>query len=111
MVPFEGSNTNRNIYAAPRSTEALGAHLKCLYTSAWTMRNKQDELEVSILSYSYDIIGISETWWDETQHWTAGKESCRLLRKDRTGEGFALYISEKLDCIVLAIWDDLVENL
>ena len=28
-----------------------------------------DELEVLALSHSYDIIGISETWWDESCGW------------------------------------------
>lgn len=41
-------------------------HMKCLYTNACSVRNKRDKLEPLVLSQSYDIIGICETWWDES---------------------------------------------
>ena len=49
------------------------------------MSYKQDELEVLVSSQSYDIIGISETWWHESHDWSAGMEGSRLFRRDRQG--------------------------
>jgi len=34
---------------------------------------------------SYDIISISETWWEESHSWSAGTEGYWLLRRDRQG--------------------------
>ena len=50
MALPEGGNTSGSIYAAPGSTGGLGARLKCMYTNAFSMRNKQDELEVLVIS-------------------------------------------------------------
>ena len=38
-----------------------GAHLKCLYTSAHSMGNEQEESEVCVQLQGYDLIGITET--------------------------------------------------
>lgn len=65
MALPEGGNANGSIYTAPGSTGGLGAYLKCLYSNAHTMRNKQDELKALASSQSYDVIGTSETWWNE----------------------------------------------
>lgn len=54
----------RLIYADSGSATGSEAHLKCLYTHS--MRNKKDKLEALVFSQSCDIIGISETWWDES---------------------------------------------
>ena len=37
------------------------AQLRCLYTIAGIMGNKQEELEASVWSESYDIVAITET--------------------------------------------------
>ena len=42
------------------------AQMKCLYTNARSMGNKQEELEAIVLLESYDLIAITETWWDES---------------------------------------------
>jgi len=42
------------------------AQMKCLYTNAHSMENKQDELEVTMLLESCDLIVLTETWWDES---------------------------------------------
>ena len=44
----------------------LKAQLKCLYTSACSMGNKQEELETVAQLEKYDLIAILETWWDES---------------------------------------------
>ena len=62
-----------------------GAQLKCLYTNAWSMGNKQEELETCTLLQGCDLIGITETWWDRSYVWSVGMEGYRLFRKDRQG--------------------------
>ena len=42
------------------------AHLKCMYTNARSMGNKQEELEAIVQQESYDIVAITETWWDDS---------------------------------------------
>ena len=43
-----------------------GAQLKCVYTSARSMGNKQEELEAIVRQASYDLVVITETWWDHS---------------------------------------------
>ena len=45
------------------------AKLKCLYTNAHSMGNKQEELEAVVQLGKYDLIAIMETWWDESHNW------------------------------------------
>lgn len=74
MAPFEGGKANGRIYATPGSAQGSGTHLKCLFTNTRSMKNKWDELKTWVLSQSSDIIGISETGWNESHesHWSAG---------------------------------------
>ncbi|KAK4806215.1 hypothetical protein QYF61_001138 [Mycteria americana] len=114
MASPEDGNASGNIYAAPGSMEGSGAYPKCLYTNACSMRNKQDELEALVSSQSYDVIGISEIWWNESHDWSAGMEGYRLFRRDRQGRrggGVALYVTERFDCTALRVSDDVVESL
>ncbi|KAK4827172.1 hypothetical protein QYF61_015134 [Mycteria americana] len=109
-----GGNASGNTYTAPGSTDGSGAYLKCLYTNAHSMRNKQDKLEALVSSQSYEIIGMSETWWNESHDWSAGMEGYRLFRRDRQGKqggGVALYVRERFDCTALTVSDDVVESL
>ena len=78
-------NASGNIYTAPGSMESSEAYLECLYTSTHSMRNKQDELEVLVSYWNYDIIDISEIWWNESHDWSAGIEGYRIFRRDRQG--------------------------
>jgi len=59
------------------------AQLKCLYTTAHSMCNKQEELEATMLLESYDLVAITETWWDEFRNWSAAIDGYRLFRRDR----------------------------
>ncbi|KAJ7399311.1 hypothetical protein BTVI_116089 [Pitangus sulphuratus] len=71
-----------------------------------SMRNKQDKLEVLAQCHRFDIIGISDTWWDETCDWNALLDSYRLFRRDRQGTrggGVALYVIEGLECMELTV--------
>ncbi|CAM4499672.1 unnamed protein product [Lepidochelys kempii] len=76
-------------------------YLKCLYTNAQSLGNKQGELEVLVMSKNYDVIGITETWWDNSHDWSTVMDGYKLFRKDRQGRkggGVALYVREQYDC-------------
>ena len=78
------------------------------------MRSKQEELEALAQSQSYDNVGLSETWWEESCEWSAVMDGYRLFRRDRQGRrgrGVALCVQEGLDCTVLAVGGDVVESL
>ena len=45
--------------------------LRCFYTNADSMGNKQEELEAIVWSESYDIVAIMETWWNDSHSWSA----------------------------------------
>jgi len=49
------------------------------------MRNKQEELKMCVCLQGYDLIGITETWWDGCYDWSVGMEGYRLFRKYRQG--------------------------
>lgn len=74
MALSEGGKANHSIYADSGSAAGSGAHLKCLYANTHNMRKKKDKLEALVFFQSHDIIGISETWWDESHDWSAGME-------------------------------------
>ena len=47
------------------------AQLRCLYTNACSMGNKPEELETIVWSESYDMVTITETWWNDSHSWSA----------------------------------------
>lgn len=51
----------RAILISLLSPTQLLMQLKCLYTNAHSMRNKQEELETTVLLENYDLIAITET--------------------------------------------------
>ncbi|PKU37704.1 hypothetical protein llap_11990 [Limosa lapponica baueri] len=55
------------------------AQLKCLYANACSMGNKQEELEATVLLERNDVVAIAETWWDESQDWSAAVDSYRQI--------------------------------
>ena len=82
------------------------AQMKCLYTNACSMRNKQEELETIVLLENYHLIAITETWWDESYDWNAALDGYRLFRRDRRGRrggGIALYIKKTLQSEELSL--------
>ncbi|GAB0179465.1 hypothetical protein GRJ2_000411800 [Grus japonensis] len=73
------------------------------------MGNKQEELETCTCLQGYDLIGITETWWDGSYEWSVGMEGERLFRKDRQGRqggGVALYVNDQLECMELCLGMD-----
>ncbi|GAB0186659.1 hypothetical protein GRJ2_001131200 [Grus japonensis] len=86
-----------------------GAQLKCLYTNAWSMGKKQEEMETCAHLQGYDLIGIMEMWWDGSYDWSVGMEGYRLFRKDRQGRqggDVALYVNDQLECMELHLGMD-----
>ncbi|KAK4826912.1 hypothetical protein QYF61_012504 [Mycteria americana] len=58
------------------------AQLKCIYTNACSMGNKQEELEAVVWQGNYDIVAITETWWDDSHNWSAAMDGYKLFRRD-----------------------------
>jgi len=84
----------------------LTAQLKCIYTNARSMGNKQEELEAVIQQDGYDLVAITETWWDNSH---AVMDGYRLFRKDRPrrrGGGICEYVKEQPECIELGLRAD-----
>jgi len=67
----------------PVSGLSWTAQLKCIYTNARSMGNKQEELEAIIQQDGYDLVAITEMWWDNSHDWNAVRNGYRLFRKDR----------------------------
>ena len=57
--------------------------LKCIYTSARSMGNKQEELEALVQQANYVPVAITETWWDRSHDWSGVMDGCKLSRRDR----------------------------
>ncbi|PKU49676.1 mitochondrial fission process protein 1 [Limosa lapponica baueri] len=80
----------------------LGAQLKCIYTNARSMGNKQEQLEAIVQQENYDIVAITETWWDDLHNWSTAANGYQLFRRDRQGRrggGVALYVRDRLECL------------
>ena len=74
------------------------AQLRCFYTNADSMGNKQEELEAIVWSESYDIVAIMETWWNDSHSWSAVMDGYRLFKRERQGRkgsGVALYVKKE----------------
>ena len=53
-------------HGMPVSGVRSTAQLKCVYTNACNMGNKQEELEATLQHDSYDLVTITEMWWDDS---------------------------------------------
>ena len=78
------------------------------------MGNKQEEIEAIVQQASYDLVAITETWWDRSHDWSAAMDGYKLFRKDkqgRRGGGVALYVKECFEVTELMTGDNKVESL
>ncbi|PKU26999.1 mitochondrial fission process protein 1 [Limosa lapponica baueri] len=78
------------------------------------MGNKQEELEAIVQQESYDVVAITEMWWDDSHDWSAALDGYKLFRRDRQGRkagGVALYVRECYECQELNDGDNRVESL
>ncbi|PKU36056.1 mitochondrial fission process protein 1 [Limosa lapponica baueri] len=80
------------------------AQLKCIYLNACIMVNKQEELEAIVQQENYDIGAITETWWEDSQNWSAAIDDYQLFRRDRQGRrggGVVFYVRDRFECLEL----------
>ncbi|TRZ19001.1 hypothetical protein HGM15179_008133 [Zosterops borbonicus] len=85
-----------------------------MYTNACSMGNKQEELEVMVQQHSYDVVAITETWWDDSHSWSTALYGYKLFRRDRKGRrggGVVLYIKKAFDSLGIESNEDGVESL
>jgi len=69
------------VFSSKKLTQPT-AQMKCLYTNAYSMGSKQ-ELEATMLLKSYDLVAITETWWDGSLDWSTAIDGYRLFSRDR----------------------------
>ncbi|RMC13815.1 hypothetical protein DUI87_08898 [Hirundo rustica rustica] len=84
-----------------------------MYANARSMGNKQEELE-AMVQQSYDVVAITETWWDDSHGWSTALNGYKLLRRDRQGRrggGVALHIKQTFDTVGIETKEDGVECL
>jgi len=84
----------------------LIAQLKCLYTNARSMGNKQEELATAAQMENYDLIASTETWWDELHKWSAvihGYKPFRRDRQGRRGPGVSFFVKKDTDCTEISL--------
>ena len=85
------------------------AQLRYFYTNAHSMGNKQEEPEATVWSESYDIVAVTETWWNDLHSWSAVMDGYRLFKRDRKGRkggGVALYVKKECECMEINDGDD-----
>ena len=90
------------------------AQLRCFYTNARCMGNKQEEQEAIVWSESYDIVATMETWWDDSHSWSAVMDGYQLFKRDRQGRkgsGVALYIKKECEYMKINYSDYRVVSL
>ena len=63
---------------------------------------------------NYDLVVITEAWWDHSHNWSAAVNGYKLFRKDRQGTrggDMAVFVGECFDVVELAVGSDKVESL
>ncbi|GAB0181770.1 hypothetical protein GRJ2_000642300 [Grus japonensis] len=78
------------------------------------MGNKQEELEAIVQLENYDIVAITEMWWNDSHNWSAAMDHYKLFRKDRQGRrgsGVALCVRKCFDCLELDDGNEMVKCL
>ncbi|KAJ7424125.1 nipped-b-like protein [Pitangus sulphuratus] len=64
------------------------------------------QLEATVLLERYDLVAITEIWWDESHDWSVTIDGYRLFRRDRGGKRggeVALYIKRWIECEELSL--------
>ncbi|PKU46901.1 rna-directed dna polymerase from mobile element jockey-like [Limosa lapponica baueri] len=66
--------------------------------------NKQEDLEATMPQESYNLVAITETWWDKSHDWSVSINGYRLFRQDRPPdqgepivEGFLFQLQKTLN--------------
>ena len=95
--PFCGKKTRVGVRLVAMETHEYGhegirttatqkeVQLRCFYNNAHSMGNKQEELDAIVQLESYDIVTITEMWWNDSHIWSAVMNGYRLFKRDRQG--------------------------
>ena len=71
-----------------KNVTRLIVQLKCLCTDACNVGNKQEELVSMVQLENYDLIAITETWWEESHNRNTAAEGYKLFRREAGREGW-----------------------
>lgn len=66
-----------------------------MQTNACSVGSKKEELEAIAQQENYDIVTITETWWDDLHNCSAAMDGFKLFGRDRIGRRggeVALYV-------------------
>lgn len=64
--------------------------------------NKDEEPGATVLLESYDLVAITETWWDESPDWSVTIGGYKLFRRQgRRGRRVFLSIKKWIECVEL----------
>ena len=58
------------------------AHLKCIYTNAHSLGNKQEQVEATVLLENHDLVA-TKTWWEHSYSGSVAIDGYKLFRRDR----------------------------
>lgn len=83
MPKLKGLCASEILQSAPQGARYDKAHCKYFYTSAHSVLDKQEKLEVLAQSQSYSITGISETCWEESCDSCVMRDGYRLINRER----------------------------
>ncbi|CAJ0962937.1 unnamed protein product [Ranitomeya imitator] len=103
-----GKNISKAIHSEEIGTKQNP--LNCMLANARSLRNKMEELEAEISTGNFDIVGITETWLDESYDWAVNLQGYSLFRKDRKnrrGGGVCLYVKS---CLKSTLREDISEG-
>lgn len=98
----------------PKKVMGSLAKLKCNYTIACSMGNKQEKLEAIVQKENYDIDAITKTYWDDLYNWSAARDGYTLFGRDRLGRRggeIAVDVRDCFDCLEFNDYKDRVECL
>ena len=88
----------------------MEAQIRCFYTNAHSMGNKQEELEATVQSESYDRVATVETWWNDSNSWSTVMDGYQLFERDRQGRKGG-GVKKECECMEINDGDDRVESL
>lgn len=104
MTVFEGWCASEGLHSVLQCVEYTTVHLKCLYTNASSMRNKQEELEaLAMVWWKESWTGV--LWWTKglwrslrdwiTFHTRKGWDNwdCPAWRREGSGGNFSVCIN------------------
>ena len=68
-------------------------NLRCQYTNARSMENKQEELEILV----QDLIKINKTWWENSHIWNTATEVINCSKRKEIIQ-MVIYIKNTCFC-------------